>query len=1287
MDLNADYYPFYEVNGKNADLIFRELNTNEFYRNIQDGSWIEAFINRFGQMLEDTPNVRATANRILHEGLLKRGFNIDPEKVHVNTFGGYEVVDHKGVYHTHDSLKESYRLTDAALMNFFVENYNDRWDILGTYKDIGVYTVGKEGKFDPTEPLFGRGWGPNSHVCVAKEPADVLYNSDIQASYTADFEAFWNKYSDLYREMAGDLFIAAAIRQYKNGLLSEYGFAMIRKVYAQQPGVDTYWFNIDRYEASDIIVLVGKVSGRDHTILYITGASSPFIEFDNFTQMRRWLIKQLANPVAMNAFKKHFSVYDRQDGTSYSGVDTFLTKMVKGVWNPQDYIMLRPRKLPYDSIFAEMRDQMKRIMEDDASRQINSNSEFYRHYILGFVENMLSQVAIFDIVAPEIAIPLDLALSSTAVGLSADIVINGDTYQERLNGIGPLVVSTIYTVTNLLPVFRMVGSILKSFTRPASQIAAFADEEMFMMRKFNIDTVEELQSIKAGDRPHVFIGPEGEMRLVRLKDGTKQLVVIRKVGGNKYIRLNPTTFEEVRGEGFISEVLEEPDSISKKVVYLTNSRLSGGAPYNPYEYFFDEVWTVEEFKAKADKLGTNDATYVSIQERLRAMHDSRDLFTRLNAAHETLYLIDEYKKVAQAFLRKRVVVQLSEQIKNTLYSPEVAFLKRRLLEPYKPKNPLVVTHIYRTSLGEQLGELPQDITYSLVKFAEGDDILANAAMTTATETEIPAHIPFEPKYVIEDLPELNALTEDFTKLPEYEGKDLATNEAVFLYALDKSHGQGLLSKCIPSGNGKKLFIGHSYAELVSITDYASNTASKLGPHSGIVVKMIQSLLKGGGEGRMMQRYGRKSFLNRTIARRLTSAEDIIHYYDSTVFERYDSRVKEVFETTFNQLPTEAERLNLMMTNRNGILLYEGSEEITFCLNNLDFFKSKGVTHIGLSCFFADLHQPEINMFLRGSNLTPELEAIMLSTDKGVEEGPLYQLLLAAREKDLEVVALGQSDGGRFTGRSVFTQAYNKGTAVRNAEHLLRGKKSIVVSDLHLANTSPGLLNPSPGLSQTLEMPAFKSAQSGGKLEFWPDQITNRGAVYIRLSRDWLELAPKEGHFLGWKKYGDNFTFVTPTQREASVFSNVEGNLEQFKEEFSEVQNIATGHQSAQSRSCDRVTVAVRNALSNHGKRVGKGYSLSWWMRDREFIGNNVHTAPSVFIGEEEFVVDASHLQFPHAEADEGVMILPPEEWAEEILNRAHAYNAYQLNRSLFGSMLWAFRGPEFTRPKQVDKSN
>lgn len=109
MKILSDYGLFRDIHGKAADMLFRELCSNDAYRRIEGGEWKETFVNRFGAMLADTPNVRSAANAVISEGMRRRGWEIDPEQVYFNTFGQAVTTD-RGTFHIEGSFMGLVRL-------------------------------------------------------------------------------------------------------------------------------------------------------------------------------------------------------------------------------------------------------------------------------------------------------------------------------------------------------------------------------------------------------------------------------------------------------------------------------------------------------------------------------------------------------------------------------------------------------------------------------------------------------------------------------------------------------------------------------------------------------------------------------------------------------------------------------------------------------------------------------------------------------------------------------------------------------------------------------------------------------------------------------------------------------------------------------------------------------------------------------------------------------------------------------------------------------------------------
>lgn len=1283
MDLKSDYYPYLEVNGKSADTIFRELCNNEAYRQIEDGSWKETFVNRFGEMLAEMPDVRSVANRILREGLLAKGYDIDPEKVYYNIFTDY-TRSGNDIYHTGPMLKESYRLTDAALLNVFEKYYGGSYYILESWRVSGVYTVGKEGSVNPANPSFGRCWGPHNQAVLPIEPANILLASaGIQAEFTKAHNAYWSKYADLYRDMMADFFLAAAIKQYKDGLLSDYGFSMARKVYDKQPSVVSYYFNINTYTAYDIIVMESRDSGRMHTILYIPGASIPFKEFDNVTQMKTWIGRQLADPAAQGALLQHFSIYNRQDGPTYIGVGTILRKMAAGdsQWNPQTHILVNPGRAPYDAVFDKLRDQVRSVMHNNAEKLVTTNAEVYRAFALSLVETFLQYTALVELVMPKAGFALNLVLSLTALGLSADIAIKGDSLKERMDGVGSLVNSALNIALNMLPIFKEIGLSLKVFRRAADEILPFADETKFMMNTFQVDSPSALNRIRPGDAPLVVNHATGELRLVRLADGGESLAVLRRVGGNKFARLNPATLEELPGERLISEVFSE--KIARRTVYLSGSLVRGGAPYNPWENFFDQVWTVEELKRKADKLGTSDRKYTDIKNRLAQMHVAADFDAKQLAAHHLLYQVADYARTYPSALRRTVLNQLAAQIKEVLYPPEIAYLRRRLVESAKGMHPAVASRIYKVSIAERLGEVPDGLTLSLIRYAENDPVLSILSLSPNPQRVLPAEGSSSAKYVIYNITDMNRLDVNYATFPPYTSLDIYQNHDVFRYALTQSQKLGLLTKIKLVRNiYTSVVIGYSYDELLSlVTEFSSSASSRFGTYPLTVVNLLRDMAKRGGEGEMMRLYGRNKYFDDLVQERLGNMEKNIRLYDASMLESFDRNVAKAFDPHFDSLTHESQRLAKIMENLQGMVVRQGIGEIAYCLRNLDYFKSKGVTHIGLTSLFADVHQAELTKFMEGGFLTATLEAMILTADKGVADGPLLRLLTAARGKGMKAVALGHSDTALHSLVDGMKNAYTKGVVVRNAGRLLAGTKTLIVADPKLINTTPGLSTPSMGIAQVLEIPAFYYDLSKNELRYFKDIVSNRAPLYAGRESDWLSLSPTPGRFMGWRVYGSGYTHVTPAQRRNSVYAKISSDLNAFKREYEEIYNLVSDVACGQGRRCDKVMADVNAKLTKAGKRLGTGRSLTWWHPSGSDYGTSSHTASTVYIRDVEYVVDASHLQFPHHSLDEGVMIMPADDWAEELMNRVKGQNPYLAFRAHAGDSLRMFTGPDFTRPR------
>ncbi|WP_038919644.1 hypothetical protein, partial [Yersinia pestis] len=73
-------------------------------------------------------------------------------------------------------------------------------------------------------------------------------------------------------------------------------------------------------------------------MLFIPGATNPFIFADNITDLRDKRKALISDKNTRELFSKHFYLYYRQDGNTYLGVNSMLEQIVSGVVDT-NYIM------------------------------------------------------------------------------------------------------------------------------------------------------------------------------------------------------------------------------------------------------------------------------------------------------------------------------------------------------------------------------------------------------------------------------------------------------------------------------------------------------------------------------------------------------------------------------------------------------------------------------------------------------------------------------------------------------------------------------------------------------------------------------------------------------------------------------------------------------------------------------------------------------------------------------------------------------------------------------------
>ncbi|HHT7859275.1 membrane-targeted effector domain-containing toxin [Pasteurella multocida] len=1273
---NSDF----TVKGKSADEIFRRLCTDHPDKQLNNVKWKEVFINRFGQMMLDTPNPRKIVEKIINEGLEKQGLkNIDPETTYFNIFSSSDSSD-GNVFH-YNSLSESYRVTDACLMNIFVERYFDDWDLLNSLASNGIYSVGKEGAYYPDHdygPEYNPVWGPNEQIYHSRVIADILYARSVWDEFKKYFMEYWQKYAQLYTEMLSDTFLAMAIQQYTRQTLTDEGFLMVcNTYYGNKEEVQITLLDIYGYPSTDIICIEQKGLPTPKVILYIPGGTQPFVEFLNTDDLKQWIAWHLKDNKHMVAFRKHFSLKQRQEGETFTGIDKALQYIAEESpeWPANKYILYNPTHLETENLFNIMMKRTEQRMLEDSDVQIRSNSEATRDYALSLLETFISQLSAIDMLVPAVGIPINFALSATALGLSSDIVVNGDSYEKRKYGIGSLVQSALFTGINLIPVISETAEILSSFSRTEEDIPAFFTEEQALAQRFEI-VEEELHSISPDDPPREITDENlHKIRLVRLNNENQPLVVLRRLGGNKFIRIEPITFQEIKGS-LVSEVI---NPVTNKTYYVSNAKLLGGSPYSPFRIGLEGVWTPEVLKARASVIGKPiGESYKRILAKLQRIHNSNILDERQGLMHELMELIDLYEESQPSSERLNAFRELRTQLEKALYLPEMEALKKQILQiPNKGSG--AARFLLRTAMNEMAGKTSES-TADLIRFALQDTVIS--APFRGYAGAIPEAIDFPVKYVIEDISVFDKIQTNYWELPAYESWNEGSNSALLPGLLRESQSKGILSKCRIIENS--LYIGHSYEEMFySISPYSNQVG---GPYELYPFTFFSMLQEVQGDLGFEQAFATRNFFNTLVSDRLSLMENTMLLTESFDYTPWDAIYGDInYDEQFAAMSIN-ERIEKCMNTYRGVAFQNSSKSIDFFLNNLTTFIDNGLTEIAISDLPYDIVQQEISQFLQGSNEWKTLDAMLFNLDKGDINGAFRKLLQSAKDNNIKFRAIGHSDNSVPPFNNPYKSLYYKGNIIAEAIEKLdrEGQKFVVFADSSLLNSTPGTGRPMPGLVQYLKIPATV-VDSDGAWQFLPDVASSRVPIEVTELENWQVLTPPQGKILGLKQFKLTAGFPTEQSRLPLLENSVSEDLrEELMQKIDAIKNDVKMNSLVcmEAGSCDSVSPKVAARLKDMGLEAGMGASITWWRREggMEF-SHQMHTTASFKFAGKEFAVDASHLQFVHDQLDTTILILPVDDWALEIAQRNRAINPFVEYVSKTGNMLALFMPPLFTKPR------
>lgn len=508
--------------------------------------WKSHALTDYADLLADIPDPANIAQRVLKQ----KYPNIDPDRTFYVYFGEEGRSAHNFLGWDHFTPIHAMTMTQAALIDTFSLSSPD---VLNSVS--GFYTVGAGAKIYDSTNL------------VRVSPEDVaktVWDADLQTQFDNEVEKFWNNNLGKFVSASKDAFRVSGYSAFQKNEISRSALTMIQDVLDQNASVNIYHMDIYGYSSPDIL-WIEPSTNQGSKLLYIPGAKKPFIEVSSLTELREKLVTDLKSTANRTALAEHFTIYDRQDGTSYSGVNSALKGIANGQW-ASSYIMTKHSRISEDTFQSVAKAVMARNISD-GDMQIKSNSEVTRDTALRTIGAIINLLPAMQIVEPEISIPLDLViLNATSLGLNINKAVTGDTEAERNKGALGAGLDSGFLAASIIPVAKKLSDSIKtsaSQLHPTGNVADIIESSV----------PAEYDRLNVGDNPVVVTHPQTqqELYIVRLTD-TKRVVAMRRTPSGTFIETNFESGRDIAN----SRIVETTDPVTNRRQFLDKGGLLGG---------------------------------------------------------------------------------------------------------------------------------------------------------------------------------------------------------------------------------------------------------------------------------------------------------------------------------------------------------------------------------------------------------------------------------------------------------------------------------------------------------------------------------------------------------------------------------------------------------------------------------------------------------------------------------------------------------------------------------------
>ncbi len=329
-----------------------------------------------------------------------------------------------------------------------------------------VETVREDAR--PLDEAFGvfavaKGFTGHSDFALSRivrlfEADDAFSELPYVRKLRAEMDAYWVTSEKDWPVMARYRFVEQAREARRTGKLSKEAYAQVMREGAPRVPLDgtitlaqlrdgqrelggraVRRLDINGYFATDILRFVAADGSE---ILYMPGASEPFVSFVNEGALRRWVLTQTRDSRKLDALLSRFSRYDRQDGTFWTGVEHGLDNIAKGLWTPDASAIDHADGVIAGDVFVDMRTQVEKHMRDDARVVASTAWEGWRT-TLNRTATVLGPLGY----VPSLAIPIQLGTGLVGLETGLDQGFRGRTNDTRKRGLGHAVMAVVTNVT------------------------------------------------------------------------------------------------------------------------------------------------------------------------------------------------------------------------------------------------------------------------------------------------------------------------------------------------------------------------------------------------------------------------------------------------------------------------------------------------------------------------------------------------------------------------------------------------------------------------------------------------------------------------------------------------------------------------------------------------------------------------------------------------------------------------------------------------------------------------